>query len=106
MIALSLLRVTLPKIASHWIGNSDVLQVLNLVEHLCIALNDEFRIFLPEILPRCVQVLSDAERSGDYTYVPPVLHTFEVFGGKHCQNFMLRFWKCLHCEYISIYQGS
>ncbi|CAM6130085.1 unnamed protein product [Calypogeia fissa] len=55
--------------------------VLNLVEHLCIALNDEFRIFLPEILPRCVQVLSDAERSGDYTYVPPVLHTFEVFGG-------------------------
>ncbi|BBN14806.1 serine/threonine-protein kinase mTOR [Marchantia polymorpha subsp. ruderalis] len=55
--------------------------VLNLVEHLCLALNDEFRIYLPEILPRCVQVLTDAERTGNFTYVSPVLHTFEVFGG-------------------------
>ncbi|KAL2621813.1 hypothetical protein R1flu_002018 [Riccia fluitans] len=61
--------------------SSSVSPVLNLVEHLCQALNDEFRTYLPEILPRCVQVLSDAERTENFAYVPPVLHTFEVFGG-------------------------
>eukprot|EP00850_Spirogloea_muscicola_P011604 SM000072S21238 [mRNA] locus=s72:583526:601430:+ [translate_table: standard] len=55
--------------------------VLNLVEALCRALNDEFRMYLGEVLPRCIQVLGDAERSNDYAYVPPVLHAFEVFNG-------------------------
>lgn len=47
-----------------------------------MALNDEFRTYLPVILPSCIQVLSDAERSSDYTYVLDILHTIEVFGGK------------------------
>jgi FKBP12-rapamycin complex-associated protein len=51
------------------------------VEQLCLALNDEFRMHLPSILPGCIQVLSDAERFNDYTYVPDILHTLEVFGG-------------------------
>ncbi|KAK4762122.1 hypothetical protein SAY87_030006 [Trapa incisa] len=55
--------------------------VLHLVEQLCLALNDEFRTYLPDILPCCIQVLSDAERCNDYTYVPYILHTLEVFGG-------------------------
>ncbi|KAB1208603.1 Serine/threonine-protein kinase TOR [Morella rubra] len=55
--------------------------VLHLVEQLCLALNDEFRVHLPHILPGCIQVLSDAERCNDYTYVPDILHTLEVFGG-------------------------
>lgn len=55
--------------------------VLHLVEQLCVALNDEFRTYLSEVLPRCVSIITEAERSGDYTRVPPVLHTFEVFGG-------------------------
>ncbi|XP_017224295.1 serine/threonine-protein kinase TOR isoform X2 [Daucus carota subsp. sativus] len=54
---------------------------LHLVEQLCLALNDEFRMYLPVILPCCIQVLSDAERCNDYTYVPDILHTLEVFGG-------------------------
>lgn len=57
------------------------------MEHLCIALNDEFLTYLPEILPRCIQVLNDAERSGDYKFVPPILHTLEVFGGKSMATF-------------------
>ncbi|XP_021776173.1 serine/threonine-protein kinase TOR-like [Chenopodium quinoa] len=57
------------------------LPVLHLVEQLCVALNDEFRTYLPVILPRCIQVLSDAEKCNDYTYVPDILHTLEVFGG-------------------------
>lgn len=55
--------------------------MLNLVEKLSLALNDEFRVYLPELLPRCVAVLTDAERVSDYKKVPPVLHTFEVLGG-------------------------
>ncbi|XP_062176298.1 serine/threonine-protein kinase TOR isoform X2 [Alnus glutinosa] len=55
--------------------------VLHLVEQLCLALNDEFRKHLPRILPGCIQVLSDAERCNDYTYVPDILHTLKVFGG-------------------------
>lgn len=55
--------------------------ILHLVEQLCLALNDEFRTYLPVILPCCIQVLSDAERFNDYTYVPDILHTLEVFGG-------------------------
>ncbi|KAL6964513.1 non-specific serine,threonine protein kinase [Sarracenia purpurea var. burkii] len=55
--------------------------VLHLVEQLCLALNDEFRTYLPHILPCCIQVLSDAERFNDYTYVLDILHTLEVFGG-------------------------
>ncbi|KAM5549808.1 serine/threonine-protein kinase TOR [Rosa sericea] len=55
--------------------------VLHLVEQLCLALNDEFRTYLPNILPCCIQVLSDAERCNDYTYVLDILHTLEVFSG-------------------------
>ncbi|KAM1650754.1 hypothetical protein ACFXTH_003293 [Malus domestica] len=55
--------------------------VLHLVEQLCLALNDEFRTYLPDILPCCIQVLSDAERYNDYTYVLDILRTLEVFGG-------------------------
>ncbi|OIV92587.1 hypothetical protein TanjilG_07578 [Lupinus angustifolius] len=55
--------------------------VLHLVEQLCLALNDEFRTYLPIILPGCIQVISDAERCNNYTYVLDILHTLEVFGG-------------------------
>lgn len=58
-------------------------QVLHLVEQLCLALNDEFRTYLPDILPYCIQVLSDAERCNDYKFVLDILHTFEVFGGQY-----------------------
>ncbi|XP_010557538.1 PREDICTED: serine/threonine-protein kinase TOR isoform X2 [Tarenaya hassleriana] len=57
------------------------LPVLHLLEQLCLALNDEFRTYLPDILPCFIQVLGDAERFNDYTYVPDILHTLEVFGG-------------------------
>ncbi|KAL1564547.1 non-specific serine/threonine protein kinase [Salvia divinorum] len=55
--------------------------ILHLLEQLCLALNDEFRTHLPFILPSCIQVLSDAERFKDYTYVINILRTLEVFGG-------------------------
>ncbi|XP_047315173.1 serine/threonine-protein kinase TOR isoform X1 [Impatiens glandulifera] len=55
--------------------------ILHLVQQLCLSLSDEFRTYLPEILPCCIQVLSDAERFNDYTYVTDILHTLKVFSG-------------------------
>ncbi|XP_010315169.1 serine/threonine-protein kinase TOR isoform X1 [Solanum lycopersicum] len=65
--------------------------ILHLVEQLCLALNDEFRKYLPDILPCCIQVLTDAERFNDYTYVIPILHTLEVFGGTLDEHMHLLF---------------
>lgn len=65
--------------------------ILHLVEQLCLALNDEFRTYLPVILPCCIQVLSDAERCNDYSYVLDILHTLEVFGGTLDEHMHLLF---------------
>lgn len=56
---------------------------MHLVEQLCLVLNDEFRVYLPDILPRCIQVINDAERCNNYIYVLDILHTIEVFGGEY-----------------------
>ncbi|CAH1422026.1 unnamed protein product [Lactuca virosa] len=55
--------------------------ILHLVEQLCLALNDEFGRYLPIILPCFIQVMSDAERCNDCTYVRDILCTLKVFGG-------------------------
>lgn len=38
--------------------------VLYLIEQLCRAMPDDFKQFLPEVIPRCIAVLADAERKG------------------------------------------
>eukprot|EP00899_Mesostigma_viride_P025256 jgi/Mesvir1/5915/Mv00684-RA.1 len=65
----------------YWCNGPLLLKILKLLEELSLALNDEFRVYLPELLPRCVGVLSDAERSGDYSNVTHILRAFESFGG-------------------------
>jgi hypothetical protein len=55
-------------------------QSLRLLEALAAALHDDFRAVLPEILPRVVGVLADAERSGEYEAVPATLRALESFG--------------------------
>ncbi|MCD7451638.1 hypothetical protein HAX54_012900, partial [Datura stramonium] len=65
--------------------------ILHLVEQLCLELNDQLRKYLPDILPCCIQVLTDAERFNDYTYVIPILHTLEVFGGTLDEHMHLLF---------------
>ncbi|KAG0471251.1 hypothetical protein HPP92_015797 [Vanilla planifolia] len=65
--------------------------ILHLVEQLCLALNDEFRSYLMDVLPNCIQVLGDAERFNDFSYVPDILHTFEVFGGTLDEHMHLLF---------------
>ena len=79
-------------------------QVLNLVEQLSIALNDEFRVNLPVLLPRCVAVLTEAERTSDYRKVPPVLHTFEVLGGElACGHSVLGTTICVFLSLLLLY---
>lgn len=73
-----------------WPFHVQIVQILHLVEQLCLALQDEFRTYLPSILPNCIQVLVDAERCNDFGYVPDILHTFDVFGGLY-----ISFFSCL-----------
>jgi FKBP12-rapamycin complex-associated protein len=54
--------------------------MLRLCEELATALHDEFRAYLPDLLPRMIAVLADAERGGDFSAVPSVLHALEAFG--------------------------
>ncbi|KAK6784217.1 hypothetical protein RDI58_017671 [Solanum bulbocastanum] len=65
--------------------------ILYIMEQLFLALNDEFRKYLPDMLLCSIQVLSDAERFNDYTYVIPILHTLEVFGGTLDEHMQLLF---------------
>ena len=54
--------------------------VLKALEQLSHALHDDFHPQLPDLLPRFVSVLSETERTGDYTCVASVLNTIEAFG--------------------------
>ena len=72
-----------------------------------MALIDEFRTYIRDILPRCIQVLSDDERCNDYTYVVDILHTLEVFRGQYqLFPFFFEFFfcpfkqKCRDCDNV------
>ena len=67
-------------IHAFWGNNALLKSTLSLCEELSKALRDEFRAYLPELLPRIVAVLTDAERSGRYAAVPYVLRALETFG--------------------------
>ena len=67
-------------IHTFWGNNTLLKSTLLLCEELSRALRDEFRAYLPELLPRIVAVLADAERSGRYAAVPYVLRALETFG--------------------------
>ncbi|MCD7451118.1 hypothetical protein HAX54_009730 [Datura stramonium] len=77
--------------------------ILHLVEQLCLELNDQLRKYLPDILPCCIQVLTDAERFNDYTYVIPILHTLEVFGG---QSSLVFCGPCLVDASVEVRRGA
>ena len=67
-------------IRAFWAPGPLLRQVLRLCEELATALHDDFRQHLPDLLPRMIAVLADAERSGDFASVPGVLHALEAFG--------------------------
>ena len=67
-------------VQEHWGSILLMKPILQLLEQLSHNFHDEFRAYLPQLLPRIVAVLADAERRTDYTYVPHVLHALESFG--------------------------
>lgn len=55
------------------------LAALKLLEALSVALNDEFRMYMPDLLPKLIWALAAAERHGSYKDVPYILHALESF---------------------------
>ncbi len=52
-----------------------------LLAELSLALSDDFRAYIPELLPRFVGLFVDAERTGNFAMVRPALTALEVGGG-------------------------
>ena len=63
--------------------------LLRLLEELSVALGDEFQAYLHTIVPQLVGALAEAERSGDFSAVPAVLHALEAFGRSLSEHFHL-----------------
>jgi FKBP12-rapamycin complex-associated protein len=49
------------------------------VEEISAALNDEFKVYLPELIPQMLNVLH-TDRSPERTPAQNILHALEVFG--------------------------
>jgi FKBP12-rapamycin complex-associated protein len=73
------LEELLTLVYEHWHRVELLPHLLALLEQLSRALHDEFRLYMPDILPLCVGALAEAERKGDYESVGHVLHALEVF---------------------------
>ena len=67
-------------VQEYWGSETLMKPILQLLEQLSHNFHDEFRTYLPQLLPRIVTILADAERRTDYTYVSHVLHAIESFG--------------------------
>ncbi|GAX78992.1 hypothetical protein CEUSTIGMA_g6432.t1 [Chlamydomonas eustigma] len=65
-------------IHSHWTSSTRL--CLQLLSELSGSLRDDFRNFIPELLPRFVSLLVDAERTGSYDMVRPALTCLEALG--------------------------
>ena len=55
-----------------------VLCCLSLLAELSLALRDDFRIHVPDLLPKFVGLFVEAERSGHFDMVKPALQALEV----------------------------
>ena len=62
----------------YWTTPSLLLPILKLLEHLSIVLQDEFRMYVPPLLPRMIGFLVEAERSCDWATAMAVLHALEI----------------------------
>ncbi|DBA66640.1 TPA: hypothetical protein ACH3X2_002209 [Trebouxia sp. C0005] len=64
-----------------WIPTSPLMpHILRLLSELSVSLRDDFRAYLPELLPRFIGLFAEAERSGNYDQVPAALHALESLG--------------------------
>ncbi|GBG77479.1 hypothetical protein CBR_g23926 [Chara braunii] len=75
------LRDLMAIILQEWSNLPLLTGVQTLLKKLYLAVNTPslFEPYMPEVLPRCMQQLADAERSGDLPIVRSTLHMLEVF---------------------------
>lgn len=67
----------------YWSQNGDpklILSILKLLSELSAILKEDFRPYLGQLVPRFIGLLAEAERSGVYSVVSPVLETLESLG--------------------------
>ena len=67
-------------IHEYWTTPPLLLPILKLMENLSIILQDEFRMYVPTLLPRMISFLNEAERSCDWETAKSVLETLETVG--------------------------
>lgn len=73
------LQDLLALVHEYWNSSSHLLMhILKLLAELSNVLRDDFRAYLPELLPKFIALFSEAERSSQYTAVFPALQTLEV----------------------------
>eukprot|EP00026_Physarum_polycephalum_P000091 Phypoly_transcript_00091.p1 GENE.Phypoly_transcript_00091~~Phypoly_transcript_00091.p1 ORF type:complete len:2307 (+),score=451.47 Phypoly_transcript_00091:133-7053(+) len=65
-------------IEKHW-NSSMLIPIINLVEEISQALNDEFKVYLPNLIPQVLGVLH-TDRSPKRLAAQKVLHALEIFG--------------------------
>jgi len=63
-----------------WPHQNLVPALIDLLQELAKALNDDFRPYMPDLVPRLVGTMAAAERSNDFKLVEKVLSAFEIFG--------------------------
>ena len=77
-------------IGEYWDGPPELRpHLLHLLEELSLALGDEFHAYLHGVVPQLVGALAEAERGGDFSAVPAVLHALEAFGRSLSEHFHL-----------------
>uniref|UniRef100_A0A7S1SYY6 Serine/threonine-protein kinase TOR n=1 Tax=Tetraselmis chuii TaxID=63592 RepID=A0A7S1SYY6_9CHLO len=57
-----------------------LMHILKLLAELSNVLRDDFRAYLPELLPKFIALFSEAERANQYTAVFPALQALEALG--------------------------
>lgn len=63
-----------------WPKHTLVPALIDLLQELAKALDDDFRPYVPELVPRLVGTLASAERASDLQLIERVLCAFETFG--------------------------
>eukprot|EP00736_Rhodelphis_marinus_P007859 Rmarinus@m.12108 len=66
-------------IREYWANPTLLIQIVTLVERLCVALGDEFRAYLPNLIPHLLNILH-SDRSERRMPIVKVLHSLEMFG--------------------------
>ncbi|CAG9463067.1 unnamed protein product [Pedinophyceae sp. YPF-701] len=68
-------------VEEYWDPASPLIEhLLRLVGELARVLQDDLRPHVPRLLPRIISVLIEAERTGSYATVPPLLEALEAMG--------------------------